>query len=440
MRKILSVFLSLLIALLPCSIGLADYQSTSPGALSTFTPAVSPYNTSATTVPTMAILQAQSSLTMSTMPMTITGGTYSFDSFCTNASTVYFASGGVISSILSITNGGTNCKVGDVLRVNNGNGDAMIQVTNVNGTAANNFGIVYGGTGYTIGNSALTPDATSLGYTWALSGTLTSNALILVTGGTFLTQSNKWNVRNNTTGAYNVKFQLGNATADNAVGVGVIIPQATNVTYTIDTDGETDVWCDGGAVNNVCGLAAINGTLTNVNLLGNTTANNITASGTVNAGSVAIAGTNCTITSSGQLTNCSFSGSTFINFQAHLGAGQAFNSTTNQLVFNVVDFDTANAYNNATGNYTVPATGYYELCTYVHVAGAANSPQVIITKSSASMGQEFTQQTTTAAQTVGYCTHNHLTVNDILQVYMGVSAGGQTADATYSWFSVRGPQ
>jgi len=180
---------------------------------------------------------------MSTLPMAITGGTYSFDSQGSGVVTTFTATGGVITSINLIPVPGSGYKVGDLLNVPLNNGDAVLQVSSVSGTGVTGLNIIYGGTGYTSTGSAPTNAFSSAPFTIILTGTLTSDALIIMTYGTYLTQSNQWIVNNNTTGAHTVTIKQGNG-SDSAIGTGVVISQGTNnstATF-IQSDGETDVW------------------------------------------------------------------------------------------------------------------------------------------------------------------------------------------------------
>lgn len=199
-----------------------------------------------TNVATTAYATALSQYAMSTMPLNLGatgGGTYSFGSLGTGASVVVHTTGGVVDSISSVNAAGSGYAVGDLLLVRNGNHDAVLRVATLSGSGVATVTILNGGTSYTNGSTGTLDAASSVPYTFTLTGTLTSNATFIMTNGTLLTQSNQWLVNNNTTGAFTVTFKISNG-SDAPTGTGVIIPQGTSSSagLLIQTDGSTDIW------------------------------------------------------------------------------------------------------------------------------------------------------------------------------------------------------
>lgn len=178
-----------------------------------------------------------------TIPMTLTGGTYNFASAGTGAIFGVTTSGGAIATISSIVAGGTGYQVGDVLTMVGGNGDGLVYVNSVSSGAVATASIFYGGTGYSgtpqLSGQALPPGSRS----GALTGTLTSNALIIIPGGTLLAGARRIGFQNNTTGNFTVQVKLTNG-AGGSTGTGVILPQgiANDTSMTLYTDGVNDIW------------------------------------------------------------------------------------------------------------------------------------------------------------------------------------------------------
>ena len=217
------------------------------GLLSNTTTATLPYWNNSTSLASTAFVQAQSQATMSTVPLNLGvagGGTFSFDSQGTGCVPVYNTSSGAITSILTIAAGGSGYLVGDLINVSAGNYDSVLRVSSVSSGSVTGLQIIYGGTGYTgTGGSASSVNLSAIASTFTLTGTLTSNVTIVMTAGTYLTQSNQWIFNNNTTGAYTVTVKVGNSSGV-AIGTGVVLPQGTNnssATF-VQTDGETDLW------------------------------------------------------------------------------------------------------------------------------------------------------------------------------------------------------
>ena len=184
-------------------------------------------------------------LTMATSPFTITGGTISFNSLGSGSTLNYSVTSGAITTINSWMATGANYLVGDVITPQAGNYDAMIRITAVNGSNQPTAGtILYGGTGYSAGTAVAGTAANTIEFTFLLSGTLTSNATLIMAHGTYRTQSNQWIFANNTTGAYTVTVCVGGATdACAAGGRTVVVPQGTNnsASELLQTDGELNV-------------------------------------------------------------------------------------------------------------------------------------------------------------------------------------------------------
>jgi hypothetical protein len=178
-----------------------------------------------------------------TIPMTLTGGTYNFATAGTGAIFGVTTSAGTIASITSIVAGGTGYQVGDVLTMVGGNGDGLTYVSAVSSGVITAASVFYGGTGYSgspqLSGLALPPGSRS----GNLTGTLTSNALIIIPGGTYLAGARRIGFQNNTTGAYTVTVKLTNGSGG-STGTGVVLPQGSsnNTSMLLYTDGVNDVW------------------------------------------------------------------------------------------------------------------------------------------------------------------------------------------------------
>jgi hypothetical protein len=151
----------------------------------------------------------------------------------------------VVQSIVSIVSGGTGYAVGDILLLPTGNADAIVRITNVSGGVVQSGGvsIVYGGTGYTTGITSPTMDIPPAQRTIVFSGVLTSNVTLIVQAGTYLQASRRFEVVNNSTGAFTTTVFLSNG-AGGTTGNGVVVPQGTNASSAmlLFTDGVNDVW------------------------------------------------------------------------------------------------------------------------------------------------------------------------------------------------------
>src|SRR5208282_1109710 len=209
-----------------------------------------------TQVATDAFVQLALDLSMATAPINLGGlgpATLSFSCLGTGAKVNYTASGGAVTAItIWIPFVGSGYLAGDLVIVAGGNYDALLLITAVAGggypTADS---ILYGGTGYTSGTSNANLPNTSLPFTFLLSGALAGNITLLMTAGTYLTQSNQWIFCNNTTGAYTVTVAESNSTNTGAAGGrSVILPQGTNNSRSLFLQGDGKLNVDlAGVVN-----------------------------------------------------------------------------------------------------------------------------------------------------------------------------------------------
>ena len=218
-------------------------------ALQAFAALTQPVTNSSTNVATTAYVNALQQYSMATLPLNLGatgGGNYSFASTGSGASFAVTVTSSTVSGITSITAPGSGYNIGDLIILNSGGYNAVIRVLTLTGTGILTAGILYGGTNYAAGTYTST-SLTNLAYTYTLTGTLTSNAIFLVTNGTAVTQSNQWIVNNNTTGSYTVKWYMCSGSSSiTTTGTGVLLPPATagaNTTASlISTDGSTDIW------------------------------------------------------------------------------------------------------------------------------------------------------------------------------------------------------
>ena len=201
------------------------------------------YLDNSTLVATTAFVKNALLAATASIPMTITGGTYNFASAGSGAIFGVTTSSGAIASITSIVAGGTGYQVGDVLTMVGGNGDGLVYVNSVSSGVVQTASVFYGGTGYS-GTPQLSGQALPPGSrTGALTGTLTSNALIIVPGGTLLKGARRIGFQNNTTGNFTITVKLTNGSGG-STGTGVVLPQgiANDTSMTLYTDGVSDIW------------------------------------------------------------------------------------------------------------------------------------------------------------------------------------------------------
>lgn len=208
------------------------------------------YLASSTGVATSAFVRQSILAASAAIPIAIVGGggTYNFASIGINALFGVTTSGGALATISGIITPGTGYQVGDCLVMLGGNGDAVVYVTAVSGGGITAATVLYGGSGYSgtpqLAGAALPPGS----RTGLVSGTLTSNALVIVPSGTFLAGARRFGFANNTTGAFTVTIKLSNG-AGGSTGTGVVLPQGTanNTSLVIYTDGVNDLWPEVGS-------------------------------------------------------------------------------------------------------------------------------------------------------------------------------------------------
>lgn len=211
------------------------------------------YLANSTQVATSAFVRQSILAASATVPIAIVGGgTYNFASIGSNALFGVTTSGGALATISSIVAPGSGYQVGDCLVMLGGNGDAVVYVTGVSGGGITSATVLYGGTGY-VGTPQLSGSALPPGSrTGIITGTLTSNATIIVPAGTFLAGGRRFSFANNTTGAFTITAKLSNG-AGGSTGTGVVLPQGTanSTSIIIYTDGVTDLWPESGAISNL---------------------------------------------------------------------------------------------------------------------------------------------------------------------------------------------
>ncbi|HWT38505.1 MAG TPA: hypothetical protein VN289_19620 [Paraburkholderia sp.] len=201
------------------------------------------YTDNSTLVATSQFVKRTLLAATATIPIPVTGGTYNFATAGSGAIFAVTTSSGALASITSIVAGGTGYQVGDCLTMVSGNGDAIVYVNTVSSGVITAATVLYGGTGYSgspqISGAALPPGSRSGNIT----GTLASNATIIIPSGTLLAGARRIGFQNNTTGAFTVSVKLSNGTGG-STGTGVVLPQGTanNTSVTLYTNGTTDVW------------------------------------------------------------------------------------------------------------------------------------------------------------------------------------------------------
>ena len=204
-----------------------------------------PISNGGSTAATQAFVNQQILYDTATVPLAVTGGTVSQFTQGTGLVVVIFASGGVISSILTVVSGGTGYAVGDMLLISGGNYDARVRVTNVVGGVVQTGGVsvLYGGSGYTTGATVPIAQIPIGQRSIVLNGVLTSNLVYILNGGGYNLGSRRPMFSNNTTGAFTTTVFLTNG-AGGTIGTGVVLTQGTNnsTAQLLWCDGTNDVW------------------------------------------------------------------------------------------------------------------------------------------------------------------------------------------------------
>ena len=295
-----------------------------------------------TQLATDAFVNQQIISSTANVPFPLVGGTYNQATLGTGLVVVIFVSGGTISSILSVVNGGSGYAVGDLVLVPVGNADAVLRITNVVGGVVQSGGVsvIYGGTGYTTGAQVTAVPVPPGQRTVTFTGVLTSNVTFIIQNGTFLTAARRVQFNNNTTGAFTVTVKISNG-AGGSTGTGVVLAQGTNnsTATLVETDGVNDVWLADTPIG--IGVPAY-----------------LTAPGPV--GSVT--------PNSGAFTTLSASGNDAIFVQTtnaqSFTTGVTATVTNWTSVFNRVGTN----FNLATGVFTAPVTGFYLVSTGLNFA------------------------------------------------------------------------
>ncbi len=284
MRKLLATILACLVTTANAQTGL--YTGPAGGFFATALPSGITATTTAyagdstAKIATNAFVQAANLLAMSTVPMAVSAGTYSFATVATVNPTInQVAAGGAITSA-TVNAGGTGVAVGDLFLVSGGNQDAILRVATVSGGAALTLNIVYGGTGYSTANGVTTDAGSATPFTYLLSGALAGNVTIIATSGTYLTASQQWYFANNTTNSYTVTVCVSNGSDACSSGRTAIIPQgsANSRIVGVQTDGKLNV--DIASVVNAADL-------TGTTLPSSVTGSSLTSVGALASGSLA---------------------------------------------------------------------------------------------------------------------------------------------------------
>jgi len=177
------------------------------------------------------------------------GGTYSFNSQGSGGRLLISTSGGVITSISSVVVAGSGYAVGDIITLQSGNYDNYIRVTSVGGGGSlSGLLILAGGTGNSNGFSAPAVAAiTAIPGAAIITGTLTSNATVILTGGTPLFASTTILVENNVSGAFTSTYCVAPNSSTNSCSGGntVIVPESSSFAV-LRSDGNNNVNCIGG--------------------------------------------------------------------------------------------------------------------------------------------------------------------------------------------------
>ncbi|HET8688751.1 MAG TPA: tail fiber domain-containing protein [Methanosarcina sp.] len=176
----------------------------------------------------------------------ITGGFYSFASTGTGLTVNVHTAGGSVTSANVVT-GGTRYYTGDLISLKSGKYDAILRVTSQSGGTVGNVEVLFGGSFYANGILPTAP-ADPIAATYTLSGTLTSDATLVMPAGTYTENANQWNLINNTaSNNFNIAVKLSNGLGG-TIGNGITIIRGTQnsrITLAL-TDGVSDVYSING--------------------------------------------------------------------------------------------------------------------------------------------------------------------------------------------------
>jgi hypothetical protein len=419
-----------------------------------------------TSLATDAFVNQQNASAVATVNFAgVSGGVYNQATLGSGCQVVVFASGGVITSSLTISNPGSGYQVGDLLAVPAGNSDAVLRVTGVSGGGVTSVGIANGGTGYVTGQvataMAVPPGRRAVNFT----GTLTSNLTFIIQNGAYLTASREIEFINNTTGGFTVTVYLSNG-ADGHTGNGVVLPQGSNNSTAVSlyTDGVNDVWL----ANSLAGIgvgttyapinsptftgtvtipsgASISGYLTTATAASTYapiasptftgTPAAPTASATTSTTQLATtAMVNSAVTSNalaGSFTSLNASGNDALFYQN--STGQSFTSGTAATVTGwtkVYDRLSTN-FNASTGIFTAPATGYYQISAQLTWISAANvvatavAAEISVNGTIEAIGLNYQTSTSTSPNSVQVSGVVALTSGQTLSL-LGLQTSGTT--------------
>ena len=199
---------------------------------------------SSTQIATDKFVQYAVQAAMATTPLNIAGSytQISFIPSCTSYPVINETSTGGVITGTTVYAGGAGCTVGDVINFPNGNQDAYLIISAVNGSGgATALGILYGGSGYPASVSGITlvvPNTTP--YQFNLSGAITSNVNIIsayyasAANGGYFTASNQWMFSTSTTGNYTASICQSTGSDSCGAGTSVVLTQGMNTTAACD--------------------------------------------------------------------------------------------------------------------------------------------------------------------------------------------------------------
>jgi len=355
---------------------------------------------SSTQIANDAFVQNAVALSMGTVPLNFASvaSPVSFDSKGTGQLVSYTTNTGAVSGFTAwIPSTGTNYVVGDVITIQGGNYDSMIQVTGVTSGYVTSGAILYGGTGYSNGTSIAATAANTIPYTFLLSGALANSVSIIMPHGTYLTQSNQWIFADNTTGGptYTNTVCVAGATDACSGGSTVTLKEGTgnSTSATLQTDGVLNVTLADTPLG-IGALPLAGGTMTGAVVFSGSGSGSANAVGTdnsafgYNALNVSISGTDNTGVGQGALNSLT-SGSD----NTSIGSGSLAKDTSggNNTAegFNALNHTTTGAHNTALGAYALDfiattsdntAVGYYSLVyntSYYNVAIGSSAGEFI---------------------------------------------------------------